>query len=215
MTIRSTSLAVLAFAMAVTAPAFAADIPLHNTGVDDSGNPLANGVLDTHYTLVGYDAPRAADESNGYPIGPWLGNDAKSAWIGPQGDSILDGPGGPYDYQVSFTLAAGLNPALTSISGRWSTDDVGYDILINGQSTGNYAPDFTNWYDFSINSGFVSGVNTIDFLVYNFGGPTGLRVEMTGSGAVPEPASWAMMLGGFGLVGGAMRSRRKVAIRFV
>jgi hypothetical protein len=34
-----------------------------------------------------------------------------------------------------------------------------------------------------------------------------------GVGAVPEPASWAMMLGGFGLVGGAMR-RRKVQLRF-
>jgi len=31
---------------------------------------------------------------------------------------------------------------------------------------------------------------------------------------VPEPASWAMMLGGFGLVGGAMRSRRKAAVSF-
>lgn len=29
------------------------------------------------------------------------------------------------------------------------------------------------------------------------------------TGAVPEPASWALMLGGFGLVGGAMRSRRR------
>ena len=29
--------------------------------------------------------------------------------------------------------------------------------------------------------------------------------------AVPEPASWAMMIGGFGLVGGAMRRRRAVA----
>ncbi|HWI85792.1 MAG TPA: PEPxxWA-CTERM sorting domain-containing protein [Sphingomonas sp.] len=27
------------------------------------------------------------------------------------------------------------------------------------------------------------------------------------SGAVPEPASWAMLVGGFGLIGGAMRSR--------
>jgi hypothetical protein len=27
--------------------------------------------------------------------------------------------------------------------------------------------------------------------------------------AVPEPASWAMMLGGFGLVGGAMRQRKR------
>jgi len=30
----------------------------------------------------------------------------------------------------------------------------------------------------------------------------------------PEPASWAMMLGGFGLIGGAMRSRRKAAVSF-
>jgi hypothetical protein len=34
------------------------------------------------------------------------------------------------------------------------------------------------------------------------------------SGAVPEPASWAMMLAGFGLVGGAMRGRRTVAFSF-
>ena len=33
-------------------------------------------------------------------------------------------------------------------------------------------------------------------------------------GAVPEPASWAMMLGGFGLVGGAIR-RRQLSLRFV
>jgi hypothetical protein len=26
---------------------------------------------------------------------------------------------------------------------------------------------------------------------------------------VPEPSMWAMMLGGFGLMGGAMRARRK------
>ena len=32
--------------------------------------------------------------------------------------------------------------------------------------------------------------------------------------AVPEPATWAMMLMGFGLIGHTMRSRRKVAVRF-
>ena len=31
------------------------------------------------------------------------------------------------------------------------------------------------------------------------------------SGAVPEPASWAMLIAGFGLVGGAARRRRSVA----
>ena len=30
----------------------------------------------------------------------------------------------------------------------------------------------------------------------------------------PEPASWAMMLGGFGAIGGALRARRKTALSF-
>ncbi len=34
------------------------------------------------------------------------------------------------------------------------------------------------------------------------------------TGSVPEPASWALMLGGFGMVGGALRSRRKAAVTF-
>ena len=33
-------------------------------------------------------------------------------------------------------------------------------------------------------------------------------------GGVPEPAAWAMMLAGFGLVGSAMRRREKVAVTF-
>jgi hypothetical protein len=52
---------------------------------------------------------------------------------------------------------------------------------------------------------------------------TGLKFSSTGdafefdnvnvvSGAVPEPASWALMLFGFGGVGTAMRSRRKAAL---
>jgi hypothetical protein len=32
--------------------------------------------------------------------------------------------------------------------------------------------------------------------------------------AVPEPASWAMLVCGFGLIGGAMRQRRKAVVRF-
>jgi hypothetical protein len=45
------------------------------------------------------------------------------------------------------------------------------------------------------------------------GGASGLASITFGaaplSGAVPEPATWAMMIGGFGLVGGAMRSARR------
>ncbi len=34
------------------------------------------------------------------------------------------------------------------------------------------------------------------------------------TGAVPEPATWAMMLMGFGAVGGALRSRRRATVRY-
>jgi hypothetical protein len=34
------------------------------------------------------------------------------------------------------------------------------------------------------------------------------------AGAVPEAASWAMMVGGFGLIGGAMRNRRRAMVSF-
>ena len=33
-------------------------------------------------------------------------------------------------------------------------------------------------------------------------------------GGVPEPATWAMMLGGFGMVGGALRRRQRTAVTF-
>lgn len=37
------------------------------------------------------------------------------------------------------------------------------------------------------------------------------HVSAIGSGAVPEPAAWALMIGGFGLAGAALRRRRAVA----
>ena len=43
--------------------------------------------------------------------------------------------------------------------------------------------------------------------------PSTTDFELGHAGAVPEPASWAMMVGGFGLAGAAMR-RRRTAIRF-
>ena len=42
---------------------------------------------------------------------------------------------------------------------------------------------------------------------------TGAITFVDAAGAVPEPATWAMMIGGFGAIGASMR-RRKVAVRF-
>jgi len=59
----------------------------------------------------------------------------------------------------------------------------------------------------AVNAGFqnlsVSGTTTA--LSSSFSGTIAFTA------AVPEPASWALMIGGFGLVGGVMRRRAKVA----
>ncbi|HMI19422.1 MAG TPA: PEPxxWA-CTERM sorting domain-containing protein [Sphingomonas sp.] len=46
------------------------------------------------------------------------------------------------------------------------------------------------------------------------GGSDIVATRGPGVDVVPEPASWAMMVGGFGLIGGGMRSRRKAAFTF-
>jgi hypothetical protein len=45
-------------------------------------------------------------------------------------------------------------------------------------------------------------------------GQGGWFVNAASVGAVPEPAAWAMMIAGFGLVGGAMRRRTKVSVSY-
>lgn len=47
------------------------------------------------------------------------------------------------------------------------------------------------------------------------GGPQSLSVDaQLGAGAVPEPTTWAMMIGGFGLLGAAARRRSRATVVF-
>ncbi len=208
-----TAIAVAALAFLTTTDAKAVPVgTFYNTGVDDSQATLANKAAETHYVIVS--APdgstpgvRVATSANGFPIPPWLDDNSLSAWIGPNTDianvnSELAGLLGQYDYQTKFDLT-GFNANAAALTGQWAADNTGVDILINGVSTGQTSGGYDAFSSFSVLSGFIDGVNTIDFLVQNDGGPTGLRVEGVLTADVPEPMSLAILgasLAGVGLV---------------
>lgn len=211
-------LLVLAFVVAGFEQAQAGAIPgLFNTGVNASGTPLPDGTLnDPHYSLVsvpgGTTTTLVRTSAGGYPIPPYIGDNSLSAWIGPNNDSTLDGPIGNYDHQVSFDLT-GFYANTAIITGGWSSDNNGVAIFLNGVDTGNPGTSFTQFSlgfaPFSITTGFQPGINTLDFIVYNGGGPTALRVEMTGT-ATPTPEPSSLVLLGTGVAGIASMIRRKL-----
>jgi PEP-CTERM putative exosortase interaction domain len=131
------------------------------------------------------------------------GNNTTSEWVGPDTGDGSSLTGGVYSlvYRTTVDLT-GFNPATAVLQGRWSTDNSGTNISVNGTPTGNTAGTFNSWFTFTLNSGFVAGVNNIDFAWSNAGGPGGVRVEFTSATAdlatsgVPEPASVLLTLTG-------------------
>lgn len=172
---------------------------LYNTGLDGGHVALADGLSDPHYQIItnadGAPISSIVEDSTTFPIvtGPWLLNTASSKWVGPRfntaGAAGLNAGNGIYVYRTTFDLSD-RDPSTVVIQGRWSTDNEGLDIRLNGVSLGlvNTAQ-FTVWTTFTIDTNtttFLPGVNTIDFVVQKVdagAGYTGLRVEFTASNA--------------------------------
>jgi hypothetical protein len=159
---------------------------LFNTGVDGSGVSLASGTVDPHWRITssvdpGFPGPDALVLNDvGFPIPPWLENDQFSKWIAPQADQSAGNLEGDYNYRTTFDVT-GFDPATVRVVGEWAIDNTGLDILANGTSSGQRNDGgFTGWTAFHVDSGFVAGVNTLDFKVNNAPtgvNPTGFRVR--------------------------------------
>jgi hypothetical protein len=188
---------------------------LFNTGVDDTGTPLPNSPasIDPHYTIIsapgGLGPDAFLEDETVFPIstGQWAANSPISKWIAPAFNTVAS-PGGEYRYETLFDMTDWV-PGTAFITGSWATDNPGLDILINGASTGITSGGFGSLTPFTIDSGFVEGVNSLVFVVNNASqGYTGLRVQGLALYAerVPEPASLTLLaIGGLGL----MRRRRR------
>lgn len=171
---------------------------LFNTGVDNFGDALAPagtfGLIDPHYTISGSTIGGVGSNAVTFAHPSYVPDSATSRWI----SNSFDGqPGnGTVTFQTTFTVT-GSGPV--SISGLWGVDNIG-EIFLNGIDTGIGLPfgfpAFEALHAFTITNGFVSGLNTLAFVVADTGPPLGLRVEGLTS-AVPELSTWLMMLLGF------------------
>jgi len=149
------------------------------------------------------------------------------------GPSFTFGPG-------SYTVtngdgATGANPDFTawSYGAAWiwafmatdsATGKVVLDSLVppydgvfvsgdkNAVATSAYAMDYVG--HFTVTGSPVSlTFFTEDYGAYDNAGGVALKiVQDAGATGVPEPASWAIMTAGFGLVGGALRRRRRAPL---
>ncbi len=153
----------------------------------------------------------------GFPFPAWIANSADSKWLIPVSFTRENAPppaGSPplsLRYSASFVLTEVEAEALNSTgwSGRWSSDNNGVGISLNdyAQSLDTGTTAYRSWHDFTIDSGFLAGVNTLSFTVLNqpqnSGNPTGFRMEGTlpYGAIVPEPSGLSLALVGLGALG--------------
>ena len=98
-----------------------------------------------------------------------------------------------------ITLASG-----SGIGAGWNTlsfglDGSNIDYGLNGVTVG------------TVNSGGTVGMKSIILQTYNTSGGVTDFAHWSAAGGVPEPATWAMMMVGFGGIGAALRRRRQHA----
>jgi hypothetical protein len=162
---------------------------LFSTGVAGDGVLAAGGSVDPHYQLISsadpaWAGPQAYVLNDVWPVqaGVYMLNGPDSKWIAPRVDAAAGNLDGNYIYRTAFLLDT-QDPATVLLQGKWAMDNLGLDIRLNGVSMGlSNNTGFGSFGSFTINSGFVAGSNTLDFIISNAPppGPTAMRVELDG-----------------------------------
>jgi len=168
-------------------------IAIFGTGLNADGSLTSAGSNDVHWTLdsTPYSSTASAAIVSGNDNGYAYPSHSNSQWIGSAEDLDLSFAVGYFSYSTTFDLT-GLDPSTASLAGILSVDDTA-TISLNGVSTGSGCTGADCWgygTAFAINSGFIAGVNTITFQVYNTGGPAGLQVAISGTASPVTPDSF-------------------------
>jgi hypothetical protein len=215
-------LAALLFAGAAASPAAAVVTVSNVTGNPDPGIPSG------FTTVVTFDAPSAAGIVNitsGSVItaaGNISGVRAAPAGTAVGGVYQSVGTGGSSTFDFGGYLTP--NNALTGFSLYWgSVDNYNFVDFLKADNTVVASFGGAQLPQFDGNQTAATTNPRVTFLIDSLDQVTKVRLRSTSNafeydtfaittGGVPEPASWAMLIAGFGLVGAALRRRRAVRV---
>ena len=214
----------LAMTTAITSPAFAATNLLVNGSFEDGFNGwTVGGTTDYPPSVIDYNS------SAGYPTG------AFGEPVGPDnavGNPGLDAVGGHAAYFVSdianpqtltqtVTLQAGVTytfgfDVYKPANGNANPNGAAFTASLNGVEFASFTASelpVQTWQHYFATTSFAApatGDFTFSFTSNGFPAKDFVidRVYLSAL-PVPEPTTWAMLIAGFGLVGGAMRTRRR------
>ena len=118
-------------------------------------------------------------------------------------------------YDAVLEALQNLDPTITSFTSleylsSISGSEIDFSTLLSGKTiigvhrggAGDFRPDGTSFY-------LWNNLSETDKLTISFKGLSNATLYMTGGGAVPEPATWALMIAGIGLAGWQLRRRRQ------
>ncbi|MFS0737260.1 PEPxxWA-CTERM sorting domain-containing protein [Sphingomonas sp. 1P06PA] len=103
-------------------------------------------------------------------------------------------------YRLTFAYTNNTDSS-GPFSATYSIGGVTGSVTASGGTSAN-----PNWQTISVDF-LATGATTLSFADTSGAGNQGIFLDAVSVTAVPEPAAWALMIGGFGLVGGAMRRR--------
>ena len=123
---------------------------------------------------------------------------------------------------VSATQTSGIWWATNGLLGPTFADANGGQKSLQAWIDANAGSTlYVTGYNIGVGSGWTDGTQAgtglfrgalDNIAITNDAGTQSFNFEV--AGAVPEPASWAMLIGGFGVVGGTLRSRRRTTVAF-
>jgi PEP-CTERM motif len=161
-----------------------AEVSLYQAGTGINVARASNGGVATASSVYG---PAALGQVGNYAVASFANDGSTNGDYGLAGNGIYHSGSDDGSDWLRITLAAPTDISRLSINGRTdccSNRDVYSYSAFNGSAL--------------VASGFLDADNGDNFATVSFA-----------SAAVPEPASWMMLLAGFGAVGFAMRTRKR------